>query len=115
MSEMGRYCKAYPIQRLRAFPGWSEKSENTRKEKKEVDGQEVEAPRVLTDDTFLYLQENYTVTDGIYIDENIVFDNVSEEWKKFCSENLNFEIPVYEPVKIKATQDESDPSQEENG
>lgn len=112
MAEMGRYCKAYPIQRLREFPGWSEKSENTRKEKKEVDGQEVEVPRVLGDDSFLYLQENYTVTDGIYIDENIIFDDVSEEWKKFCDEKLKFEIPVYEPIEIKTSHDESQEKQE---
>ena len=80
MATMGKYCKAYPIERLRAFSGWTEKAENARKEKIEEGGQEVEVTRELTDDTILYLQENYVVTDGIFKDENIIFDNVTPEW-----------------------------------
>ncbi|NMG11729.1 hypothetical protein DP117_34725, partial [Brasilonema sp. UFV-L1] len=53
-------------------------------------------------DDFLYLQENYVVTDGIFKDENIIFDNVTPEWKEFCDKTLAFEIPVYESVKVGA-------------
>ncbi len=59
-----------------------------RKEKKEVDGKEVEVDRTLDDDSILYLQENYVVTDGIFKDQNIIFDNVTDEWKEFCHETL---------------------------
>ncbi|GAA6620722.1 hypothetical protein [Scytonema sp. NUACC26] len=103
MATMGKYCKAYPIQKLRQFSQWTENAENTRKEKKEIDGKEVEVNRELTDDDFLYLQENYVVTDGIFKDENIIFDNVTPEWKEFCHKSLAFEIPVYEPVQVKAS------------
>lgn len=105
MANMGKYCKAYMIDRFRAYPGWSEKSENARKEKAE--GSDEEKPRVLGEDSFLYLQENYTVTDGIYLDENIIFDDVTDEWKKYCDETLGFEIPVYEPIEIKSADEES--------
>ncbi len=105
MANMGKYCKAYMIDRFRAFPAWRESSENTRVEKAE--GSEEEAPRVLGEDSFLYLQENYTVTDGIYLDENIIFDDVTDEWKKYCDETLEFEIPVYEPIEIKSAEEES--------
>ncbi len=98
MATMGKYCKAYSLQKLRQFSQWNENLENYRKEKQEVDGREVEAKRVLTDDDFLYLQENYVVTDGIFKDENIIFDNVTPEWKEFCHKTLAFEIPVSEPV-----------------
>lgn len=104
MATMGKYCKAYMIDRFRGFPGWSEKSENARVEKAE--GSDEEKPRVLDENSFLYLQENYSVTDGIYLDENIIFDDVTEEWKKYCDETLGFEIPVYEPVEIKPPVDE---------
>ena len=30
-------------------------------------------PRELTDDDYVYLQGNFTVTDGIFIDENMIF------------------------------------------
>ena len=104
MAIMGKYCKAYLIKNLRQFEQWTENSENTRKEKQEIDGKEVEVKRVLTDDDFLYLQENYIVTDGIYKDENIIFDNVTPEWKEFCQKTLEFEIPVYEAVQVQATE-----------
>ncbi|MEM1395097.1 MAG: hypothetical protein AAGG00_17760 [Cyanobacteria bacterium P01_H01_bin.150] len=99
MATMGKYCKAYLIKSFRQFEKWTENLENTRKEKQEIDGNEVEVKRVLTDDDVLYLQENYVVTDGIYKDENIIFDNVTPEWKEFCQKTLEFEIPVYEAVQ----------------
>lgn len=100
MSTMGKYCKAYPITRFREYQGWSEKAENVRKEKEIVDGQEVEIDRQLTDEDYLYLQENYVVTDGIFLDENIIFDDITSEWIDYCKCALQFEIPVYEPVKL---------------
>ena len=101
MTKMGKYCKAYPLQRLRQYNGWSENIQNARKEKQQVDGKDVETVRKLTDKDFLYLQEDYTVTDGIFVDENIIFDKVTSEWKEFCEQTLKFAIPVYEPIKIK--------------
>lgn len=100
---MGKYCKAYSLKKLREFSQWTERAENTRKEKQEVDGKEVEVNRVLTDDDFLYLQENYVVTDGIFKDENIIFDNITPEWQKFCKNTLLFDIPVYEPVQVQTS------------
>ncbi|MDF5735707.1 MAG: hypothetical protein V7L04_03790 [Nostoc sp.] len=103
MATMGKYCKAYSLKKLREFSQWTERAENTRKEKKEVEGKEVEVNRVLTSDDFLYLQETYVVTDGIFQDENIIFDNVTPEWQKFCKNTLLFDIPVYESVQIKVS------------
>jgi hypothetical protein len=100
MAEMGKYCKAYLAKQFREYPGWSEKAENVRKEKKEVEGKEVEVERVLDDDSILYLQENYIVTDGIFKDQNIIFDNVTDEWKDYAHNTLAFEIPNYEPINI---------------
>jgi hypothetical protein len=93
---MGKYCKAYTVKNFRQFDGWTENGSNARPEKEVVDGTEVTTPRVITDDDFLYLQENYTVTDGIFIDENIIFDAVTPEWTEFCKSTLEFEAPVYE-------------------
>ncbi|HEY0513516.1 MAG TPA: hypothetical protein VGH73_16520 [Thermoanaerobaculia bacterium] len=101
MAEMGKYCKAYLAKQFRQYPGWSENAANVRKEKKEVDGKEIEVDRQLDDESILYLQENYVVTDGIFKDQNIIFDNVTDDWKQYCHEQLAFEIPVYEPIEIK--------------
>jgi hypothetical protein len=97
MANMGKYCKAYPVERLREFSGWSENFQNIRKDKKQVDGREVE--RQPEDVMFLYLQENYVVTDGIFIDENVIFDSVTPEWVDYCHNNLQFEVPVYDSAQ----------------
>jgi hypothetical protein len=107
MATMGKYCKAYLIKTLRQFEQWRENSENTRVEKQQIDGKEVEVKRELTDDDFLYLQENYVVTDGIFKDENIIFDNVTSEWKEFCYKTLGFEIPVYEAVQVQTSENQN--------
>ena len=95
MSKMGKYCKAYPIMRLREFSGWKENSQNARKEN--------DTPRPLTDSDFLYLQENFVVTDGVFIDENIIFDSVTPEWIDFCKNVLKFEVPEYASTKSEKT------------
>lgn len=44
----------------------------------------VEAPRELTEADYVYLHADFTVTDGIFIDENIIFNDVTPEWIEFC-------------------------------
>lgn len=100
MATMGKYCKAYSIKKLREFSSWTESAGNARQEKQQgPDGKEIEVARTLTADDYLYVQENYFVTDGIFKDENIIFDQVTPAWIEYCQQILKFEIPVYEPVK----------------
>ena len=107
MAIMGQYCKAYLLKDFRRFNGWAENPAMVRKETKVEDGQEVEVERTLTDDAILYLQENYVVTDGIFKDENIIFDQVTPEWTAFCQEELEFEIPEYATPSPPETPEES--------
>ena len=93
---MGKYCKAYMIPSFREFSGWKEKSENARKEN--------DAPRQLTEADFLYLQENFVVTDGVFIDENVIFDNVTPDWIDFCKTVLKFEVPNYASASSQKTE-----------
>ena len=102
MAKMGSYCKAYPVEMFRAFSGWEENHQNLRKEKKEVDGKEVEEQRELSENDHFYLQENFVVTDGIFIDENIIFDNITPEWEAYCKDNLKFQVSDYETAKAAA-------------
>lgn len=101
MPEMGSYCKAYLAKQLREFPGWKEDTTDLRPDTQEVDGEEVEMPRSeIGDEDILYVQEDFVVTDGIFKDENVVFSEVTDEWKTFCREKLEFEVPVYEIPEI---------------
>lgn len=109
MAEMGKYCKAYLAKDFRKYPKWEENLENLRKETEYKNGEEIEIERnELLDDDILYLQENYVVTDGIMKDEYLIFDQVTDEWKEFCHQELEFEIPVYEPIEIKTADEASE-------
>lgn len=81
MAELGRYCKAYPVGRLRAFAGWSETPGAAREP--------------ITDDSFFYLHDNLCVTDGVFRDEHVIFDRVTPDWERFCREELQFEVPAW--------------------
>jgi hypothetical protein len=97
MPEMSDYCKAYLAKDLRAFPGWTEDTSNLRKDTQEVDGKEVEVKReAIDDEDILYLHDSYIVTDDVFNDEHVVFDDVTDAWKTFCHEKLDFEVPEYE-------------------
>jgi len=96
MTQMGRYCKAYPVARFREYEKWENKAQGNT-DGKNADAETTEGSSV--EGGYLYLQENYTVTEGIFIDENIVFDEVTPEWLDFCQHKLNFEVPEIEPFK----------------
>ncbi|HYH80450.1 MAG TPA: hypothetical protein VEX86_11660 [Longimicrobium sp.] len=91
MANMGSYCRAYYARDFAAFEGWRPEVSALRPEAGEVDGREVEVQRDrLADDDILYLQENFAVTDGIFIDEHVVFADAGPEWRAFCTGELGF-------------------------
>ena len=97
MPILGRYSKAYPLGLLRQFSGWAERPENARRIRKEVDGEIVEEARYLTDEDYVYVQRNFIVTDGIFVDENIIFSDVTPEWIEFCHTVLGLGNPIDDP------------------
>src|SRR5215470_6256594 len=92
MATMGSYCKAYPATRLRQFTGWSEKVAPLRACPADGGAEEDNSEQGME---YFYLQENYTVTAGIFLDENIAFSDITPEWKDFCHSQLNFSVPAY--------------------
>jgi hypothetical protein len=94
MATMGRYCKAYYARQLSQCPLWRPNLSQLRPEVTDVDGQEQQVARTeLQEEDILYLQENYVVTDGIFLDQHVVFDAVTPDWQEFCRATLGFEIP----------------------
>jgi hypothetical protein len=93
---MGKYCKAYKLRNMREFIDWSENVEDARVETKKIDDKEAQERRKLNDDSIIYLQENYVVTDDIYLQENILFNTISPKWKGYRENVLKFVIPNYE-------------------
>jgi hypothetical protein len=78
---MHMYCKAYLLKDLRQFEGWSEKYQ--------------EGEEQLPDDHLGFVWDDFTVTKAALSGDQhgYIYDNVTPEWKAFCKDVLNFEIP----------------------
>ena len=86
-----KYCKAYHLKELREFPHWSEKGSAFNGNEKMTD-QTNEAG--LTDDKVVFIHQDFTVTDSVWHNENVIFDQVSESWRDFCATALGFRVPT---------------------
>ena len=89
-SSTGKYCKAYPLMRFEGFDQWREKAKLPQQPASEVP----EEQKLPSQKGFLYLHDNYTVTNGVYIGKDVIFDDVTEMWIEFCKSNLQFEVPA---------------------
>jgi hypothetical protein len=94
MAVMGMYCKAYPIARLREYNGWSEYPGSMAVDALAAGG--TDGASAESEPQYLFVRENLVVTNGVFMDENIVFDTVTPEWEAFCRDVLQFEVPPYE-------------------
>lgn len=77
---MRKYCKAYLLGDLRRFQNWQE---NTTER----------TPSLLKDDTIVYLWDDFTVVESPILDKDNLFANVTDEWRRFCTQTLQFTIP----------------------
>ena len=76
---MRKYCKAYHVKDLRQFPAWD----------KATQGDEE-----LTEDTVVYLWDDFTVVKSpVLAEQGVLWQDATPEWKAFCKETLQFEIP----------------------
>jgi hypothetical protein len=82
MAEMGVYCKAYPVSALAGFEGWQPKLA--------VEPERLESGEELA---YAFIQQDYTVTRGVFLGEDVVFDDITPEWRAFCETTLAFEVP----------------------
>ena len=41
------------------------------------------------------MSKKFVVTDGVYKEENTLFDKVTPEWEEYCKNELSFELPDY--------------------
>jgi hypothetical protein len=92
MARMGSYCRAYYARDFAAFPGWRPDLSQLRPAVDDRDGREVHLQRASLDDgDIVYLQEDFRVTDGIFLDEHVLFADNGPEWRAFCAGVLGFD------------------------
>ena len=85
------YCRAYVLSDLRQFPGWTESRINWKENSDNGDaGSDSQA---LSDNDIVFLHDDSTVTQSMWRNRNIIFNQVSPEWQEFCANTLNFKVP----------------------
>lgn len=98
MNRLGNYCKAYMIDDLRKFSGWNESAREAPAQGEAKTNGETDLSNIL------FVQDNYTVTAGIFLDEGVVLDNPSPAWIEFCRDTLKFDPPAIDPSTANAAQ-----------
>lgn len=86
-----RYCTAYHLGDLRRYPGWTENKIESAESAPAAEGNGQPAGPADTDVVFLH--QDYKVTKSIWPNEDVIFDNVTDEWKAFCTTELAFVVP----------------------
>ena len=83
-----KYCTAYHLGDLRRYSAWSE-NKPINEDKSAENGSVQE----LADNDVVFLHQDYTVTKSMWAGEDVIFDNVTDQWKEFCVTQLQFAVP----------------------
>lgn len=95
-----KYCKAYQLGRLRKYPAWKEDRVISKQNTQDAEGADrfnpsnnIYVDSSLTDDKVVFIHQDYSVTESIWHNENVLFAGADTAWKEFCTEILKFKIP----------------------
>jgi len=83
-----QYCKAYHLGELRQYPGWTEGQINW---KKKANGQGGEID--FAEESVVFIHQDFTVTESMWHNENVIFNQVTSDWEAFCASALDFRAP----------------------
>lgn len=85
-----QYCKAYQLAALRQFPDWKENITNGTEN---GNGAANGSGGQFAEDDIVFLHQDFTVTRSMWHNEDVIFDQVTPEWKEFCTNVLDFKVP----------------------
>jgi hypothetical protein len=80
------YCRAYLAAQVRQYPGWASQARSS-------GGTPGEATAGQDADAVVFLHDDLTVTSSMRRGEDVLFDAVTAEWERFCSQELGFRVP----------------------
>lgn len=85
-----KYCKAYYLKDLRRFTSWSEARINWKKGGSDQNGDDQDP---FTEDKVVFIHQDFTVTESVWHDENVIFNQIDSGWQEFCANDLAFRVP----------------------
>ena len=88
-----KYCRAYRLGELRRFSAWTENKINGAEESDGRSGNQTLGGHALSDGAIVFLHQDYKVTRSIWPDEDVIFDQVTEQWKDYCATSIGFVAP----------------------
>jgi hypothetical protein len=102
-----KYCMAYHLGDLRRYSQWTE-SKLEAGDASKAAGDQNGQPESLSDEDVVFLHQDYTVTKSIWPGEDVIFADVTEQWKDFCNNELRFAVPdnldlIAKPVEAAQT------------
>ena len=90
-----KYCKAYYLCDLRKFANWTENRINWKITREDISGDKDQNNEEgeFKDEDVVFIHEDYTVTKLMWHNENVIFNQVTPEWRDFCTNVIRFEVP----------------------
>jgi uncharacterized protein len=85
------YCRAYYLNDLRRFRGWAELAGD--RESLPVASEDDEQGDKPPEQRIAFLHNDFTVTQSIWRNEEVLVAHVTPEWREFCESELGFSIP----------------------
>jgi hypothetical protein len=85
---------------LRTFASWAEQVPPLQVTAEDealdaaADGVTAAATEAVEPLEYYFLHDSYVVTASVFVDEQIAFDTVTDDWKRFCHERLEFAVPA---------------------
>jgi len=87
-----QYCKAYYLKDLRKFSGWFENKINLKEESARPNPEDGNGA-ILSDEDVVFVHQDYSVTHSMWQNEDVIYNKITPEWQKFCSDSLRFKTP----------------------
>lgn len=89
-----QYCKAYHLGDLRKYPLWRENHSSSKSSSNGNGANNGDGGEYFGDDQVVFIHQDFTVTESVWHNENVIFNNVDPTWEEFCSSSLHFAVPA---------------------
>jgi hypothetical protein len=80
------YCCAIPLSKLRDFKDWQQNADESK-----IKQRHFPTDHIAVNDDIVYLNKRYTVSTSPFPDSAVIFDDITDEWRRFCNDNFDID------------------------